>query len=68
MTWQREKPTEHGDWLWVQMWECGDCVASSGIAYINEIGDFSWEGSKPLEGVEITAWIKIKMPPKEWFD
>lgn len=27
-------PDSEGDWLWVVVWDCGCCVAGSGIAYV----------------------------------
>lgn len=80
-SWQKQPPDSPGDWLWVDMWECGSCVHQSGICWVAEestmespeqiIGAFglSWEGCQPWNGLEgITAWRKIELPPAEWAD
>lgn len=78
--WQREFPTEPGDWLWVEMWPCGSCVHKCGIAWVDDDGNFideetgrgHWISGEPtlIDGKPefITAWRRIELPPKQWAD
>lgn len=66
MKWQREVPTEEGDWLWLCIWCCGCCVRSSGVGFVDEDGVFNFNPDSGEDITEVTAWAKIEMPPKRW--
>lgn len=66
MNWQREVPTEEGDWLWLCIWSCGCCVRSSGVAFVDEEGVFHFNGNSEEDVSSVTAWAKIELPPQRW--
>lgn len=72
--WFSTNPTEEGDYLWVELWDCG-CVHRSGIAHVyhddspdedvywldRERGlAVSWEGQPPFwfDGKPCVDWWK----------
>lgn len=70
--WQKEPPTEPGDYLWLCQWGCG-CVRDSGICWAtsehSEDGAIKifWEAHTPGgwsgDLADIDWWARLDLPP-----